>query len=105
MTPIEIMARALFAHENKLVGGWTWEKETDHSPELKQYWFDSTAAAIKALREAGYVICPIEPTPAMSAASQWLITEGNLTVNYCVEANMNGRAIYRAMLQAYEGGE
>lgn len=50
--------------------------------------------------ETKYVAVPIPADDRMKAAAQWLITKGNLTVNYCVEANMNADKIYSAMLAA-----
>ena len=38
---------------------------------------------------------------ALLAAAQWEITNGNVTVNYCIEANMNAAAIFAAMRTAH----
>lgn len=89
MDVIEIMARAIYESE------WVGEYPTagvEHALAIQK-----ANAAVESLAEAGYAVVPVEPTLGMERDGG---QEYAMTFQRPMMAEVNAKAIYRAMIEA-----
>ena len=101
MTPKEVLERAVFAGccEHGIDDMLQHSEWDDLSPESRGMYSDIADACLRALRAAGLVVVPREPTPEMQRAmlgfpADWILHG---------EQSLTAIQDYRAMLAAAEG--
>lgn len=86
--PIEIMARAMC-----ISGGFSPDDTMPNGGPRWRYYKPGLQAALSALRDAGYVVVPVEPTEEM-------IGEGDRVMYGRYGCSFEVAPIYDAMIQA-----
>lgn len=102
---IEAAARHSYIYEGDRKGcsyiGWEREPE-----DIKQEWRESVVAVVDAyeaaLKDAGYVMVPVEPTKEMCVA---MLNQENFTVARAFKWYSRAEDFWSVMLSARPGGD